>query len=461
MIGRDRREWVAWAAPVALVAGGLGLGLGCGDNGGGAPIVTAISGDRLAVTWMGYDDGARHAQAGQLYDRREQAMCVPFRWGDGVIRCVPRAEPAIFVDADCTQVVGRAQAIDRPTHFIGYERIDNELIPTRLYRAGRAVATARFYWERRDGVCVGPFNTQDTSVDHAVTAEVDGGGLVAMGEDEIGDGRLVVTIATAADGARMPTGVRDRQLDLRCTPTVRPDGQVGCDPIATTPTSWFADPQCRAPVAVVADTAPVPPVTSVIDRDGCADYYRVAAEVTGPLYRKLGDACGPATPPARSRAYDAATAIELGTLARASEDVAGQRLQRIVLDAGGIRFYDQRLLDSATAADCAPVELDDRARCLPTALATGTTLFGSAACTFAVPVVELPQPTCGRPAFALTVGTRELRAIGDPLLVPLYQRAPDASCAPYQPPSGSVVRALGPALAPTAFVGGVLYGERP
>ena len=163
------------------------------------------------------------------------------------------------------------------------------------------------------------------------------------------------------------------------------------------------------------------------------------------------------------RAFALAAPLEPPAVARTVEAVPGHRLSRVVLADGAMQFYDDTLLvDSATRADCRRTAYaDGTIRCLPTDLAPAIALF-AAGCTLAVPVAVVPRHRCGRTiAFAQglsAAGDLELRAIGDPAMA-LFQGFP-GQCTPYAPPANTDVRALGPPIDPTAFVGAIYFGAR-
>ena len=436
------------------------LASACGDDRPRDALVEAVGGTRLAPTWIAYDDGARQLVPDQLYDRHEHTPCAPAAWRGGALRCVPIAAEAVYVDAACTEVVGRASGLVPPTHFLLHERVDGAVALAHVYRAGAPRSPIGTFYERRDGACVGPFTADPDRRDVTIASEVAVEELAALVPGEIGGGRIAVTVLTSDDGLRLPTTLRDRELDATCTPSPEPDGVVRCRPVAAA-TSWFSDDACRHPVAVVEAGAPAPPVLEVVEPDGCPRYYRVGSALPGPFYRRDGDFCQPVPIGHGARAYDAGAAIALAELHRTVEDVPRRRLQRIVLGADDVEVTATRMYDAAIAADCTPAELGDGVRCLPASIATTTTLFVSPRCVAPIDVAILPQRTCAPVRFARAAGAApdQLRTIGDAPTTPLYQHVPGA-CFPYQPAPGRVPFALGPVLPADVFVGGVRFGER-
>jgi hypothetical protein len=262
---------------------------------------------------------------------------------------------------------------------------------------------------------------------------------------------------------RVPLGVRDRQLDADCVPATQPDGRVLCEPVGAAPAGYFRDPACSEPVVTTAPAAPIPTVVRVVEPSGCAGFRAVGDEVMTGLYRHQGDTCVAAPLFPSPRAFAATAPVELVALERTPEVIAGRRLQRIALSDGELRFFDHRLYDTATRAECRGLQIDagDQFRCVPAVTSTALRLYTAASCAVSVDVTELPVRGCARPAFALTAidGAATLHAIGDPVTSPLHY-FDGLQCAPYTPDADHVVYALGPPIDPTAFAGALYYGER-
>lgn len=442
---------------LALVAA-----LGCGDDRLPEPVQTGVSGRRLSVVWLGYDDGARQLVPGQLYDRAEHTPCAPTLWRDGVTRCVPLAGDAVYIDAACTEVRGLARLDLEPTHFIGHEREGGVRVAARLYRVGAVTSAISGYFERRDGACVGPLPGGSDLVAYRVGDEVDGASLMPIYRTEVAGDHLTMAVQVSDDGLWLPTELRDRELGLPCTPAVDRDGTTRCRPTRAHHTDWFGDSACTRPVALVDLAAPAPAVVEVVDASGCPTYHRVVGSEPGPFYRRDGNLCRPSPVDPRSVGLATGPALELPALVREVESEPRRRLQRVVIDDGALRFADQRLFGLATGADCEAEDLAGTLRCLPATLAQASTLYGSPSCAVARPVVRLPQALCGQPAFARTAPESPLiglHAIGDPVTDTLYQAFP-GGCSPFAPPVGSLTHDAGPPLDATLFVGGLLFGER-
>lgn len=430
----------------------------CGDDlRGGGDLVTAVSGSRLAVQKYRYDDGTELAVANEFYDIQLHARCRPQTWVDGAVRCVPIVDDAVYVDAECTALVGLGRTIARPTHFLAYDNRSTGAVAVRVFRAGGAAAAVAQSYAIADGACVGPTPVpMDIARFYEIGDELDGSALVAFRAGELGDGRLALQLRETDDGLRAPIGVRDRALDVACAPHPRSDGGVACEPIDAFPVTYFSDPGCNEPV--VAVNAPtIPTIARVIETTGCARYYSVGRELSSPVYRRDGEACSPVVAPVEGRLFAASAPIELPAMTRSRERAGDRRLQRVILDHDGLRFLDDRLFDTAMDADCTARNFRDGIRCLPASVASiGVFTEGCAA---VVRVAELPRNMCERISFASTNRPFQLHDIGDPVAGPMYRRDGDA-CRPYTGPAGTELRSLGPALDLTAFAGGIYFGER-
>ncbi|HSS02296.1 MAG TPA: hypothetical protein VLM79_34795 [Kofleriaceae bacterium] len=428
----------------------------CGDNSpAGAELVTAVSGTRLAVQKYRYDDGTELAVGNELYDTELHARCRAQRWIDDTVRCVPVVDEAVYSDAACTELVGLGRTVDKPTLFLAYDHRAGATIAARLFRADVQRAAISQSYAMVDGACTGPMPVSlDGTNFYEIGDELDGSALMALRDGELGDGRLAVQLREADDGLRLPFGVVDRTLGAACAPRFQSDGGMACEPLDAPPAVYFSDPGCSVPAIAVGAT--VPAIASVVEPSGCARYYRVGHEVSPPVYRRDGAACTAVTAVV-GRVFSVDAPLELPALARSPEAVRGHRLQRVILEHDGLRFLDDRLLDTATGVPCSPRTLGDDTRCLPTSVAS-IGLFTDA-CTTAVRAAELPRPICEPIAFATTNRPFQLHDLTDPPPGPLFRRDLDG-CRLYTGSVGTELRGLGPPLDLTTFVGGVYFGER-
>ena len=433
----------------------------CGDAVHREDLFTATSGSRLALQLYRFDDGTEQPEPGELYDTRLHTRCTPRRWIDDVVRCVPVADDAVYIDDACTDLVGLSVTMEEPTHFLAYQHGR----PARAFAAGAATDPVSQFFVKQDDGCVGPFpSPQDPIAYFEVGGEIDGADLVPVREAEAGTGRIAVQVRVADDGMLVPFGLRDRELGVVCTPALHGDGSVACEPTGAAPASYFLDPTCDQPVVAVTDGAAIPAIARVVERSGCPGYRTVGGEVSPPLYRRVGDRvdddCIPAATPPGHRLFAATTRLELPALERTLESIPGRRLQRIILDDGDLRFLGDLLYDTATRADCTRRAVGDVIRCVPSTVAAATTLF-TAGCAVPIQAAELPRQACAQPSFATatTEDGFEIHAIGGRIESPLFQ-LDTGLCLPHSGSLGTDPHALGPAIDPQAFSGAVYFGAR-
>lgn len=462
---------IARVAALAAVAGLIALG-GCGDDlrpAGDGPL-TARSGARLTLQNYRYDDGTELAVSTEFYDTGLHTRCAPQPWSDGTVRCVPVADDAEYIDAACTMRIGLGRTIARPSYFVAPDTAAGGALATRVFRVGAALPAITQYYALIGSACTGPITVPSTLTSFfAVGDELDAGALVAFHDTEIAAGRIGLAIRETEDGMRIATGLRDRQLGAACAATREADGSVACEPAGAPAATLFGDPACNQPVVAAAAA---PAIARLAEPSGCASYHSVGAERSPPVYRRTGDACSPADAPAGGRMFSVGPAIDLPAIGRTLEDDRGRRLRRVVLDLGvdpgagpgadpapaRLRVLDDRLFDTVLGADCRPRSVRGAIRCLPVAITTATVVF-TAGCTSSVLVAEVPQHACEPPAYATSNRPFTIRPVGDPAPGPLF-RLDGAACTPYAGAPGNELRALGPPVDPTTFLGAIYYGER-
>lgn len=438
----------------------------CGDGVHREEMFEATSGARLALQYLRFDDDTELPTADELYDRELHVRCAPERWADGELRCVPLVDDAVYTDAACTMLAGRARTIEEPALFLAYARIGGAVRPARLFRADAPIEPIAEHYELHDGACTGPFPSPAEPIAYFATgAEFDGAGLVPLRDGEAGGGRLGLRVFEGDDGARLLIGLVDRDLGAACSPARGAAGEVVCAPAGAAPAGYFRDPACREPVAAVAEDAPAPAIAATVEPSGCTGYRAITGELPpgAPIYRfagAAGAACVATPAPDDSRLYVTGAALALAPIARALEDAPGRRLRRVVLETGGLRFLDDRLFDTATRADCRRRQVGDVPRCLPEATAAARTLFAQG-CGVPVPIAEVARPACEPIAFATAFpdGGFEIRALGDRPPGALFQQV-SGQCLPYTAPAEVSIHALGPPIDPAAFPGAILFGAR-
>ncbi len=431
----------------------------CGDDVRRDRSAAPVSGSRLKLEWYFYGDGSREPNPDAFYDTLIHGRCTPRPWSDGEQRCAPAGDEAVYTNADCTELVGRADQISKPSFFLGYDQLDGERLPARLYYAGPVTTAPASIYERVDGACVGPRFTPSDAMYFELDGETQASGVVALHDTEvIADDRLDLLLRSTDDGLYLPLGLRDRTLDLACRAVDRPSGAV-CEPTSVAGAYYFADASCMTPAVGVLFTQQMPPpIVSSPDADGCTSYHAVGDGIPV-LYTRNGATCQVAG--AQLRGYALGAPIALAPVERTALVDRAHRLQQIVIGVGTERLLDDRMYDTATRLDCRREMFEDAVRCVPAATIQATTLYAPG-CTLPVPVAELPGRSCTPIGFATTYsdeGVLELRAIGGQPATPLYSLSTGV-CAPYVPPAGRIVHSLGPPIPIDSFVGGHAAGER-
>lgn len=432
----------------------------CGDSITRDSTLEPTSGTRLKLEWYLFEDGTRQVEPHTFYDTEMHARCEPRKYADGTTRCLPFADQALYIDATCENVVGRGTdpTIKTPTHFIGYDRVGDELLPARVLAAGEPREPITEYYEWQDDMCMGPFPTPGDLTYYTLTRSYH---VLEMHEGVAEGEHIAARLQLTDDGLRLPVELRDRAREAPCHPEVRTDGSVACAPTTAVPATLFTDAQCTSAAVVTSELGAAPDTVARLDASGCTSYYAVGAPYAGQLYEARGDFCAPVARPGL-RAYEVGPLLDLPILERTVEDEPSRRLQRVTLGDGDFRVLDDRLYDSAIRADCQREVVAHTARCLPVAIAPVITRF-KAGCTIETQFVELPRVSCApAPAFA-ALGTdegSEMHAVGGDLTAPVFTFLPGGFCGPYTTPSDYTAHALGPALGPDAFARGVRYGER-
>jgi hypothetical protein len=445
------------AAALAVVAT-LGA---CGDNLSGSDDgFSPTSGTRLSLQKYRYGDGTEVAVSSEFYDTELHTRCTAQTWPDGALRCVPVADDVQYSDAACTTAVGIGRTIQQPTFFVARDPAPGGT-PLRVFKAGATAASITQYYSRTGGACTGPSAAPPgVTRFYSLGNELDGTDLVAFHDAELGadTDRLTLALRETDEGLRVATGLRDRELGAPCTPSPQADGSTACAPAGAATPSYFLDAACTLPVVAIDTGAATPTLARIAAPSGCATYHRISREIQPPVYQ-LDDraTCALVAAPGGGRLFAVETALELPALDRSLEPAAGRRLQRVVLAHGDLRFFDTRLFDTQTSADCLPRTQRDQTFCLPADLVAATTVF-SAGCTDMVRVAEVPQHACTPVGFATTQRPFQLRALGD-VASRMFQLRTDG-CQPYTGAPGNELRSLGPPLDLTAFESAIYFGER-
>jgi hypothetical protein len=442
-----------------LVAIGL---CACGDNEPEIEIFEPTNGSRLSIEQYQFDDGTRLVQPTAFYDRRLHARCTPQEWIDGVVRCVPDAEEAFYREDTCDTVFGVGNAIKFATHFIATNTRDGVRFPALVFAAGaRTDAIEQAFYLDGETCVPTTIPILETTTFWELGNFVGGEDLVPITEREIGDGRLGLAVRESDDGALVPVGFRDRDLDIACVPVAHGDGGA-CEPSDAPSSSVFVDNACTQP-AILVDEDEAPAVASTRGTDGCRIYHGVDGTQATRAYRDVGGGC--ATVSTTSRVLSLGAPIELAAVTRAIDDAPKRRVQRIAASFGSndgdLHVYATRMFDTATRAECELRQVGKTLRCLPTALAPIVRLF-QPGCTVERRLAEVPRISCEPFAFAMHDNgeTLELHAIGDPFDGAAFTLAPSGACVAYAASAGTMLFDVGPLLPDETFIGAVPFGAR-
>jgi len=435
---------------VALVA--------CGDQLPPLQGIDVESGARLKARWTFYADGSREPElGGTFYDAELHTDCTLDTWGDGLRRCIPTAQEALFTNAECTELIGASDGIDKPGFFILREVVGGFTKQTHIYYAGAPTTRPTTVYQRVDGVCTG---AQSAPFDFTYFAIAGEAGIAAVtdGELVIDDERISLFTRESEDGMFMPRGPFDRTLDASCTATRRPEGIV-CGPDVGQ-TFYFRDPACALPATSVRAGFAPPRVRLHGSFDDCPQYLAVGAEIAGPLYQRTSTGCIVRGIPAGDRIFALDGPGDVQRLQRRVETKAGVRLQRIVLAAGETRFYDERMFDTALQTECTGELVDDAVRCVPRVSAQPRTFF-TAGCAAEVHVAERSRLQCEQPSYlrAFIDSRLVFYPLAEPVTTPLFS-LDSGACAPADIPATIEILTLGAPKQITDFVGGHVAAER-
>jgi hypothetical protein len=429
----------------------------CGDNVPRDVPFDATSGTRLRVERYLFDDGTTLPSGEGFFDAELHVRCTPQTWIDGVVRCVPEADEALFTDAACTTAVGRAMAITKPRYFIAHDVVEGASLPSRIFRATNStISSPGQYYQRIDGTCSGPFFASIDFAYYMLEGEVSP--PVEISETEVGIGRLAMRVRTSSDGASVPLAVFDRDFAVDCEPSLRGDGAV-CEPTSAPVASLFADAACQQPAVAVAGTT-TPSVARLEHDDGdCPTFHSLVGELPGVIYRLDRGSCIATARQPSLRYYLLGAEAALAPVERTVED-AHRRLQRIAIDTGEFSTYAHTLVDTALGDECARTRLGELDRCVPRSTIVALALYAQG-CVQQLRVTTVPVRACHPPAFAITFHEAyAISAIGDATSEIVYRPAADGSCKPYVPPIDQQLRTLGPPLPDDTFLAARPFGVR-
>jgi hypothetical protein len=405
--------------------------VGCGDNRAG-DVVGERSGERLRIVYFEYDGGTRQRHDA-LYDADRDERCTPQRWSDGLTYCTPDAAPALYVDRDCTTEVAPAGS----PYALHQFWLTDRLFPSRLHALGAPAAAPSEMYLARGGACLGPFAAPPG--DYVALGDAiaqDELARVHVGEP-VGAGRIGLIVLTGDDGLQLPARLYDRELDLECA-----DDGTHCAPREAASADYFHDETCTTPELSLSIAAPPPTLAVHRDRDtACAAYHRVAGQTgSNPLYRRIAERCDLAEAPSGEHQFLLGEPLALAPLRRTTAATAA-RMHAIAVATGDIALAAPELFDATLGATCTT---RDR-RCMPVVTAPVLDVFADEICATGARVAEVAERACDPPTAFASDGTTLYPLVG--ASAPVYQLTTGDRCAPYLPPAGHALHALGPALA--------------
>ncbi|HEU0032475.1 MAG TPA: hypothetical protein VFQ53_17705 [Kofleriaceae bacterium] len=425
--------------------------LACGDN---RIVPTDETGDardgtRLALVHYTYPDGARELDRTRFDDVVRGERCAVTAWSDGLRYCTPvSAGGTVYLDAACTHEIGFASAEqpEQPRYFTRTFSLNGVGSTSRLFRAGPEIGFPEAVYRRRDDACE-PAGLGFVRF-HELAGEVARDELVEVHDIDlvVGD-RLAIVALASEDGMRMPYAVRDRALDVACTPVL--DGAPRCEPAGVRAASYFRDDACTvAVVGATADTRPTE-IVAVSHDDGCTSFHRLGTHVgPTPLFRRDGAACVATT--SADYLYLVGDPVMPASLEVVTHARPGARLDEVIARGEGAPVPSGTWLDRELGTPCARVDVFGTERCMP-ALARAEVRFADDACTTRIAVSDVRTSACG-PATSHAERrdtTIEFFAIGD--VAAVYDHDATGACSPYVPAPGHEVHRLGEPFSVDAF----------
>lgn len=440
------------AAGLLVVAVGLAA---CGGD-DGPTVRTAISGERIKITWFEYDEGSREPYG--LRDGARDEVCVPQLWADGLVRCTPWAStlgpPTQFADDACTDPVHQNLAGDYAA-----EMVDAGGEP--------AIAVLRdveplmvFQWWSRDasGACVGPMS--GPSQFGRVGAEVPSSAFVVIDRVvPVTAGRITVAVDTTVDGLYFPTHARDTELGFDCVLAPSAPDAVSCLPNRYTIT--YRDAECTQPVVQALLDGDLPRFIGS-DR-GCEHkLYEVGPTSSegARFWLGLDGTCAPLMT-SNQRWYEL-TPREAAVMER-RRVASGRRLAPIALISGEHGLIDRWWYDEELGDECT---LNGLMHCRPDGIAYARSYFADASCAqpLELAIVRSWERPCNvDPAPVLTGGSDGIHRIGARFTGTAWRRDPISGlCVDTPRPDlapGYELYTLGELVGAEPFLGGNLVTD--
>lgn len=257
--------------------------------------------ERLQLAYGASSDGARVLLS--IHDRELDGPCEMFPTGDRQsLQCFLRFGLAYLAsDAACREPILEEYSLCAPRP---YALVSSNTCPREntLHRTG-AVYTGPLYQPYSDGCelfdpSTGPSNTAYYELSPPLSI-----GMLTRTPLEITD-RRIASVRYSDGAIRTQTSrLRDRELNVDCTPTKMMDGTVRCQPLDVPGIGLlYEDAACRRPITIAVRTRgcgelpPPPPVAELGRYEDCTfsrAFYALGQRYKEPLYRGGPSFCEP------------------------------------------------------------------------------------------------------------------------------------------------------------------------
>jgi hypothetical protein len=425
----------------------------CGDNIRIVDPNAAISGSRLRIVHHVFDDGARQLETDYLRDAARDEDCSPTSWSDGGSRCTPPTQPAVFVDNDCSTLLGKAPRGTTPAYFHREFVLQRQPMVSRLYTATDRVAAPLLVWQLLDNACIGPVDADPNADYFALGPELTSEEFARLHIVDVeATSRLAYSLYTSDDGMQIPIARAqlDTLLDVDCLPFAL-DGSTSATCVPDVPVAeYYDDDACGEPVLAIRSGDAMPSFVQYADANACPAYARIGDAIALPSpHRRTAAGCVAAIASNDERFFAIGDAVAFAHLSRHRRD-EGRRIERIELVDGDRIFEDTHLYDTALGIECALVATADGVRCLPRSSLLAPErepMYRDELCSDELSLVLVPATRCTLPSHLVDDGVRPLlRYTGA-----IYHLSTGDRCLPYTVPGSAQSYELGPALPLSTF----------
>jgi hypothetical protein len=251
---------------------------------------------RLAKLSTTFADGA--TQPAGWHDTQLDVDCWFNPSGDGTERCLPTLwygfTGDLFADSSCSTTLASTTSC--------YSSLIRYAVPVGDYLRPNSISQvigphAGPVWQKSGTQCT-PYSGQEVALDvkpASLSAFVSGTLSV---DPQASGARIQRQLITNADGVRQSRAWYDTQLGVECWFAVAGDGKMRCMPGTANAYGFFADMNCKQPLAQLSD-----PTTKYALQSGsnCAPptYYTLGSQYGGTVYVASGTTCAKvASPPA-------------------------------------------------------------------------------------------------------------------------------------------------------------------